>query len=189
MTDNQGNTVYFGETIIIFTSNIGLTREVADPEDPFGPRRRVPTITVDDPAEEDPPEFRGRVTELLTEGVKAYFNDIGRPELLNRLGDDNIVVFQFIGKRDAETICDYKLEKICRAIREEKGIEILTGDVTEMLRRKAVLERGNGGRGVGNMLEREFLNPLAGFICTLPDTPKALKCRLEPGGNLGFEVI
>ena len=189
MTDNQGHTVYFGETVIIFTSNIGLTTEVTDPNDPFGARRRVPTITIDDPEQEDSPDFRSRVTEQLTEGVKAYFNDIGRPELLNRLGDDNIVVFQFINKRDAETICDYKLEKICRAIRDEKGIEIFTDNVREMLRRKAVLERGNGGRGVGNMLEREFLNPLSGFICTLPETPKMLKCRLDMDNDLAFEVI
>lgn len=189
MTDNQGNTVYFGETVIIFTSNIGLTREVADSNDPFGARRRIPTITIKDPEKEDSPDFRSRVTEQLTEGVKAYFNDIGRPELLNRLGDDNIVVFQFINKQDAETICDYKLEKICRAIREEKGIEILTDEVKETLRQKAVLERGNGGRGVGNMLEREFLNPLAGFICTLPETPGVLKCHADRENGLFFEVM
>lgn len=189
MTDNQGNTVYFGETIIIFTSNIGLTKETADPNDPFGARRRVPTITIEDPKAEDSPDFRSRVTEQLTEGVKSYFNDIGRPELLNRLGDDNIVVFQFINKRDAETICDYKLDKICRTIQEEKGIEILTDNVKETLRRKAVLERSNGGRGVGNMLEREFLNPLAGFICTLPEMPEVLQCHTDRDNNLVFEVM
>lgn len=189
MTDNQGNTVYFGESVIIFTSNIGLTKEAADPADPFGPRRRVPTITVRNPEEEDSPDFRRQVTELLTEGVKSYFNDIGRPELLNRLGDDNIVIFQFIGRHDAEIICDYKLDKICRSVREEKGIEIHTGGVRDALRRKAVLERANGGRGVGNMLEREFLNPLAGFLCTLPRTPGALRCRMDPQDNLIFEVM
>lgn len=189
MTDNQGNTVYFGETVIIFTSNIGLTREIADPGDPFGPRRRVPTITVQNPEEEDSPDFRRQVTELLTEGVKSYFNDISRPELLNRLGDDNIVIFQFISKHDAEIICDYKLNKICRSIREEKGIEIYTDSVKDALRRKAVLERANGGRGVGNMLEREFLNPLASFLCTLPVTPKKLQCRMDAQDNLFFEVM
>lgn len=189
MTDNQGNTVYFGESVIIFTSNIGLTKETADPDDPFGPRRRVPTITISNPEEEDSPDFRHQVVELLTDGVKAYFHDIGRPELLNRLGDDNIVVFQFIGKRDAEVICDYKLEQICRSIREEKGVEIHAGGARDALRRKAVLERANGGRGVGNMLEREFLNPLAGFLCTLPGTPKALECRADAGETLIFEVL
>lgn len=189
MTDNQGNTVYFGESVIIFTSNIGLTKEVADPDDPFGPRRRVPTITISNPEEEDSPDFRRQVVKLLTDGVKTYFHDIGRPELLNRLGDDNIVVFQFIGKRDAEIICDYKLEQICRSIREEKGVEIHADGAKATLRRKAVLERANGGRGVGNMLEREFLNPLAGFLCTLPKLPNALRCCGDAGGNLIFEVM
>lgn len=189
MTDNQGNTVYFGESVIIFTSNIGLTKEAADPGDPFGPRRREPTITIRNPEEEDTPDFRRQVVELLTNGVKAYFNDIGRPELLNRLGDDNIVVFQFIDKRDAEIICDYKLDQICRTIREEKGIEIHSDDARDVLHRKAVLERANGGRGVGNMLEREFLNPLACFLCTLPKLPSALQCRADAGDNLIFEVL
>lgn len=189
MTDNQGNTVYFGESIIIFTSNIGLTREVFDGENPFRTTpHRVPTITISNPMEEDTPEFREKVTNLLTEGVKAYFNDNGRPELLNRLGDDNIVVFQFINKHDAEIICDYKLGKICKTIQSEKNIEILTDDIMDYLHEKAVMVRENGGRGVGNMLEREFLNPLGAFICTLSETPSALKCRMS-GNAIEFEVM
>ena len=129
MTDNQGNTVYFGETIIIFTSNIGLTKEATDPENTFrSTPHRVPTVTIEDPTKEDTQEFRNHVTELLTEGVKAYFNDNGRPELLNRLGDDNIVVFQFINVKDAITICDYKLGKICKSIKAKKDIDIITDD-------------------------------------------------------------
>lgn len=189
MTDNQGNTVYFGETIIIFTSNIGLTKEATDPENAFrSTPHRVPTITIEDPTQEDTPEFRKRVTEMLTEGVKAYFNDNGRPELLNRLGDDNIVVFQFINVKDAMSICDYKLGKICKTIKAEKNIEIISEDITEMLHEKAVLERAHGGRGVGNMLEREFLNPLASFICTLPDMPSVLRCHNRENG-IEFEVM
>ena len=189
MTDNQGNTVYFGETIIIFTSNIGLTKEATDPENAFrSTPHRVPTITIEDPTKEDTPEFRNRVTEMLTEGVKAYFNDNGRPELLNRLGDDNIVVFQFINVKDAMSICDYKLGKICKTIKAEKNIDIITDDVIEMLHEKAILERAHGGRGVGNMLEREFLNPLASFICTLPDMPSVLRCHNGEDG-IEFEVM
>lgn len=189
MTDNQGNTVYFGETIIIFTSNIGLTKESNDSENMFrSTPHRVPTITIPDPMKEDTPEFRAQVTELLTNGVKDYFKDIGRPELLNRLGDDNIVVFQFINKKDAESICDYKLGKICKAITEEKGIEILTDEIRDYLHERAVMAREHGGRGVGNMLEREFLNPLAGYICTLPEMPSVLKCHTAENGIV-FEVM
>lgn len=189
MTDNQGNTVYFGETIIIFTSNIGLTKEDTDPENAYrSTPHRVPTISIEDPAKEDTQEFRDKVTEMLTEGVKAYFNDNGRPELLNRLGTDNIVVFQFINVKDAMSICDYKLGKICKTIKAEKNIELITDDVVEMLHEKAVLERAHGGRGVGNMLEREFLNPLAGYICTLPDMPSVLRCFMGESG-IEFEVM
>lgn len=189
MTDNQGNTVYFGETIIIFTSNIGLTKEDPDLQNAFrSTPHRIPTISIEDPVTEDTPEFRARVTAMLTEGVKSYFNDNGRPELLNRLGEDNIVVFQFINKHDAEKICDYKLSKICKTIKAEKNIEVLVDDVLDTLHEKAILERANGGRGVGNMLEREFLNPLAGFICTLQDTPSVLKCHHSDNG-MEFEVM
>lgn len=189
MTDNQGNTVYFGETIIIFTSNIGLTQESLSTGNGFlSHPHREPTIAIEDPMKEDTPAFRQKVTATLTESVKSYFTDIGRPELLNRLGDDNIVVFQFINKSDAESICRYKLDKICKAIQSEKGIEIITDEILDELCIMAVQERGNGGRGVGNMLEREFLNPLAGFICTLSKKPSVLKCHLEEG-RLAFEVM
>lgn len=189
MTDNQGNTVYFGETIIIFTSNIGLTKEDTNPQNVFRTTpHRVPTITIKDPMIEDTSEFRNKVTTTLTEGVKSYFNDIGRPELLNRLGEDNIVVFQFINKHDAEKICDYKLSKICMAIKAEKNIDIIVDDVADMLHEKAIQERANGGRGVGNMLEREFLNPLASYICTLSEMPSILKCHATDTG-IEFEVM
>jgi DNA polymerase III delta prime subunit len=189
MTDNQGNTVYFGETIIIFTSNIGLTKEDVNPQNVFRTTpHRIPTIAIEDPMVEDTPEFRNRVTTILTEGVKAYFNDNGRPELLNRLGEDNIIVFQFINKHDAEKICDYKLSKICKAIKAEKNIDIIVDDIVDMLHEKAILERTNGGRGVGNMLEREFLNPLASCICTLSDMPSVLKCHTTDTG-IEFEVM
>ena len=189
MTDNQGNTVYFGESVIIFTSNIGLTKEAEDPQNFYRANpHRVPTIRIEDPMKEDTQEFRDKVTELLTEGVKSYFNDNGRPELLNRLGGDNIVVFQFIGKKSAEIICDYKLKSICSAIKAQKGIEIENSEVMDCLHEKAVMVRENGGRGVGNMLEAEFMNPLARFICTLPEMPSKLVSKVVEG-KITFEVV
>lgn len=192
MTDNQGNTVYFGETIIIFTSNIGLTREETDPQNPLrSTPHRVPTIEIQDPEhpeQDDEAPHREKVEKTITEGVKAYFNDNGRPELLNRLGEDNIVVFQFINVEGAKTICDYKLRKICASIKEKMGIEILTNDITEILHEKAVKERAHGGRGVGNMLEREFINPFSSYICTLPNKPSKLRCFNEANG-IGFEEV
>lgn len=185
MTDNQGNTVYFGETIIIFTSNIGTTKD--DDKDPGSwfsatSSHKIPTISIDDPEQEDTEEFRNRVTETLTQGVKDYFYDNGRPELLNRLGENNIVVFQFINKKDAEIICDYKLDKICEAIQEDKKIHIDTCQIRDFLRRKAVKVRANGGRGICNMLEDEFSNALADALCVLPETVTELTAVISDGG-------
>jgi ATP-dependent Clp protease ATP-binding subunit ClpA len=143
---------------------------------------------IDDPLKEDTVAFREQVKIKLTDGVKAYFNDNGRPELLNRLGEDNIVVFQFINVQDAMVICDYKLSKICKSIKTEKGIDIKVDEVMDFLHKKAVLERANGGRGVGNMLEREFLNPLASYICTLSHFPSTLKCHVDDD-NIIFEDV
>lgn len=189
MTDNQGETVYFGETLIIFTSNIGLTREIADPGDFLGTsRRRVPTIEIEDPEKEDTLQFRESVTQVLTEGVQSYFQNIGRPELLNRIGEDNIVIFQFINLHDAEAICQSKLEKICSSIKQQKNMDIQYEPALEWLKHKAVLERTNGGRGVGNMLEREFLNPLATFICECQTPPPVVRCHTDDN-RLVFEVM
>jgi ATP-dependent Clp protease ATP-binding subunit ClpA len=187
MTDNQGNTVYFGDTIIIFTSNIGLTREATEQELMFSTTRRIATISIEDPLSDDSPEFQQKVTDIVTEGVKSYFTDIGRPELLNRLGDNNIVVFQFIDKFDAEIICEYKLTQICENIKSNKDINIEYGNVLNSLKEKAVAERANGGRGIGNMLEREFSNPLAEYLCELLDSPMSLTCH-DDNGSIAFEV-
>ena len=194
MTDNQGTTVYFGETIIIFTSNIGLTTvekdEYGRPQyDESGNPKKVPAIMIEDPLKQDSAEFRQHVTETVTEGVKNYFTGNGRPELLNRLGEENIVVFQFINKDGAEAICESKLRSICEQVKKQKGIDILTEDVLEELKLKAVKERANGGRGVGNMLEREILNPLSRFLCEIDQEPKCLKCRMDKEKNVIFEVV
>ena len=184
LTDGQGETVYFGETIIVFTSNIGLTKEVVDPV--TGHRSKELTIRIPDPAKEDTDAFRDTVSDTLTKGVEQYFTDIGRPELLNRIGKDNVVVFQFIGMQAAKNICASKMKQICARLKETKDIDVDYSEVLPALQEKAVMERENGGRGVGNMLEREFLNPIARYICETPDGLKTLRCSLSPEGKIVF---
>ena len=107
---------------------------------------------------------------------------------MNRIGEDNIVVFQFINLHDAEAICESKLEKICSRIKQQKNININSEQALEWLKHKAVQERANGGRGIGNMLEREFLNPLASFICECQTPPSVVRCHIDDD-HLVFEVM
>ncbi len=192
MTDNQGNTVYFGETIIIFTSNIGLTAPVYDEYgrvklDAGGNTLREATIKIENPSLPDTEEFKEKVSQTLKKGVIDYFTNIGRPELLNRLGKDNIVVYQFIDKEAAELICEQKMKDICKNLNSQKGYTIVYDEILPYLKECAVLERGDGGRGVGNMLESKFLNELTEYICEEKNIPDTIYCRLSEDGHIIFE--
>ena len=170
LTDNKGRTVYFGETVIIFTSNIGMTKP-KKAEGPFGDYERdksghiimEPSIRIEDPYTEDTPEFCEQTEKQLKNAVKDYFQTVG-PEVLNRIGEENIVAFNFVTVEAAKVICRAKLKSMCQAVLDEKGIILDISEAEEFFLHKAIGVRANGGRGVGNMLEKEFLNPLAAAL-------------------------
>ena len=189
MTDGQGNTVYFGDCIIIFTSNIGLTEvDEDDPVSRYDPThaRKKPKYPIVNPEEEDSEEFKSVVYSGIKEGVKDYFINIGRPELLNRLGENNIIVYQYIGKKEVLEIYELTLKRIRDNLVKTKNLSLFVdGEADRYLRKKAVLERAYGGRGVGNMLERELVNPLTDYLDDRKDTPPCLTCVFH-NGTIGF---
>ncbi|MBO4548862.1 MAG: ATP-dependent Clp protease ATP-binding subunit, partial [Abditibacteriota bacterium] len=74
MTDGQGNTVYFSETVIIFTSNLGIYAV-------NGTGSREQVVFPEMPYEE--------VRRQVREGIENYFKlQLGRPEILNRIGEN-----------------------------------------------------------------------------------------------------
>ena len=93
LTDSKGETVYFSESVIIFTSNLGASEVKSDSNNPAA-------------------EFIDK--------VKNYFNnELKRPELLGRIGYGNIVPFNFI--KDDEfrlKIAQSKLKPIKKGIEE-----------------------------------------------------------------------
>jgi DNA polymerase III delta prime subunit len=147
LTDGRGDTAYFSETILVFTSNLGIYVEDAAGQ-------RIQNVRPGDEYEV--------VEHKVREAINDYFKfRLSRPELLNRIGD-NIVVFNFITPEVAERIFDGMLYNVARRLQEENKLR-LTMPVTV---RKTLLERcthdlGNGGRGIGNQLESMFINPLA----------------------------
>lgn len=184
MTDNQGNTVYFSESIIIFTSNIGLTEEVIDIS---GERRRRPTIVIENPNEDDTEDFKKLTVKTITEGVKNYFINIGRPELLNRLGENNIIVFNFIDKSVAMDICNHQVNKIVKDIKQRINITIETKGIQKYLNNIAISRRQNGGRGIGNMLEEILINPLSEYLCRCDKNITRIICSIDSDNNIIFK--
>ncbi len=150
LTDGQGNTVYFSETIIIFTSNLGMYVK-----DELG--RRYQNVTMD----MDYPEVQKRLRQAVEDHFKL---ELGRPEILNRIGE-NIVVFDFIREEAGKSILKSQVDKIVRRLQEQKNIRVtVTDEAYQELSAAALADLSNGGRGVGNQVEALLINPLSRWL-------------------------
>ncbi|MDR1796562.1 MAG: AAA family ATPase [Clostridiales Family XIII bacterium] len=151
MTDGQGNTVYFSETVIIFTSNLGIfTRSEST-------GARAANVTPD----MGYPEVQKRVRAAIEDFFKL---ELGRPEILNRIGE-NIVVFDFIRPPVAETILDAQVERIIGFLASEKRIELsLSAAARKTLLDAALGNLDNGARGIGNIVESLLINPFSRYL-------------------------
>jgi ATP-dependent Clp protease ATP-binding subunit ClpB len=147
LTDGRGDTAYFSESILVFTSNLGIFVEDASGQ-------RIQNVR--------PGDDYDVVEHKVREAISDYFKfRLARPELLNRIGD-NIVVFNFITPDVAERILDGMLFNVARRLQEESKLRLSMPQAV----RNSILERctrdlSNGGRGIGNQLESCFVNPLA----------------------------
>lgn len=150
MTDGQGNTVYFSECIIIFTSNLGIFTRNAYGE-------REPNVTIDMKYEE--------VQKRVRQAIEDYFKlELGRPEILNRIGE-NIVVFDFIRPEVAKEILKAQVNKIIKNLMTEKRIELTLSDIAMgKLEERALGNLANGGRGIGNIVESLLINPFSRYL-------------------------
>ncbi len=139
LTDGHGETVYFSESVIIFTSNIGA-RDV-----PVGADWDAMNL-----------HFRN--------AVERHFKvELGRPETFSRLGR-NIVVFNpIIDDGFRQAILDKQVAPLREMLEERHGIRFgLAPEVSAHILRSARTDQG--GRDVGNALESELMNPLARFL-------------------------
>ena len=147
LTDSAGETVYFSETLIIFTSNLGINSQ-----DNYG--NLVENVNRSMPYN----EMRKRVLSAIQDYFKYKIN---RPELLNRIGD-NFVVFNYIDEKTAMDILSAKITSLIKKLKQEKNIELgLSSNYTNYLFSIALGNLDNGGRGIGNVVETYLVNPLA----------------------------
>ena len=139
LTDSKGETVYFSETIIIFTSNIGASKVLPETE-------------------------QKKKKKQFMEAVKQKFLDIERPELLNRIGD-NIVAFNFI--KDSYVfvqIAKAKFNPVIKFMKERYKADLIFENEEEAF--SAISNEAgaaNGGRGLLNIVESKIINRLSEF--------------------------
>ena len=147
LTDGRGDTAYFSESILIFTSNLGIYVE-----DEHG--RRIQNVRPGDPYAQVEAKVRGAIGD--------YFKfRLSRPEILNRIGD-NIVVFDFIAPEVGRQIFAGMLGNVARRLQEEFGLQLALADsARDALQARCLADLSNGGRGIGNEIESAFINPLS----------------------------
>ena len=142
LPDSKGETVYFSESIIIFTSNLGAS-------------------------EVKPSDNKEETAEEFIRIVKNYFdNEIKRPEILGRIGYSNIVPFNFILDDEfAIQIAKSKLNPIKRGIQEKYRLDLEFE--SELIFIKYILKRvdkSKGGRDILNAINDILLDELSMFL-------------------------
>lgn len=153
LTDSKGETVYFSDTIIIFTSNLGAN-DVRESSDKEGVAKEFINI------------------------VKNYFdNELKRPELLGRIGYNNIVPFNFIQDREFQyKICKSKLKPIIRGIEEKYKLELEFEKEMEAIDYilKGV-DSSKGGRDILNSINDRLLDPLSMYLFNNKEDLRAMR--------------
>lgn len=179
LTDGKGQTVQFMDTFIVFTSNIGAA-EIAKETDLNDP-------TID----------HAKIQDQFKEKVRAHFNqELKRPELLGRIGEANIIPFNFI--QDMEIFKDIvriKLNPLEERLKEKWGIK----EMSFVDQDKALdtlcgfVDRGHGGRGVLNVLTKHLMDPLADFLFAYATDERSLKGRtiqvVQAGKAFDFDLL
>jgi len=139
LTDNQGRTVNFKNTIIIMTSNIG-SQIIQDKLDAVLEER------IDDVMG----ELRERLFELLRRTI--------RPEFLNRI--DEIVLFKPLTKKEIRKIVDIQLERVQRQL-SEKEITLVVSDEAKDWLAQTGYDVTYGARPLKRVIQKYLVNPLA----------------------------
>ena len=134
LTDSQGRTVDFRNTVIIMTSNIGST-------------------TLIEAGEAGPDAFEG-----AAEAVRRQLRDHFRPEFLNRV--DEIIVFRPLDESQLREIVGLLVKTVERRV-EEAGLSLEVTDAALTLLAREGYDPVYGARPLRRALQRHLENPLA----------------------------
>jgi hypothetical protein len=176
LTDGKGQTAYFSQSVIIFTSNIGSDRLSLAGLD----AGQLPSYEA--------------VREHYLAAVRDHFTrppsqgGLGRPELLNRFGD-NVLVFDLLRPEYVEGIGRKFLAILAATAQEKRGLKLAftDGRVVGLVRRQ--MQTGDnllfGGRRIKSLLETHVERPLNHWIFfNDPPSGTTLEVSVSEEGSL-----
>jgi ATP-dependent Clp protease ATP-binding subunit ClpB len=135
LTDGQGRTVDFRNTLIVLTSNLGSEVLAALPE--------------------------GAETSAAREGVMEMVRRAFRPEFLNRL--DEILLFRRLSRKDMAKIVDIQLARLGKLL-EGRNIELKPDKAAKAWLAEAGYDPAYGARPLKRVIQRELQNRVASLI-------------------------
>ncbi|KCZ53215.1 ATPase AAA [Hyphomonas beringensis] len=135
LTDGQGRTVDFKNTIIIMTSNLGADALASGEE--------------------------GDVSEAAKGSVMAAIRSHFRPEFINRI--DEIVFFKRLGRSEIDHIVDIQMERLEGLLEDRKMTLALSADARNWLAARGY-DPVYGARPLKRVIQKELQDPLARLI-------------------------
>jgi ATP-dependent Clp protease ATP-binding subunit ClpB len=135
LTDGQGHTVDFRNTLIVMTSNLGADFLVNQPE--------------------------GEDTEAVRDQVMAVVRSAFRPEFLNRV--DEIILFHRLKKSEMTRIVDIQMTRLQKLLDDRKITVALDAGAREWLAEKG-WDPAYGARPLKRAIQKAVQDPLAEMI-------------------------
>jgi len=135
LTDGQGHTVDFRNTLIVMTSNLGSDYLVNQPE--------------------------GQDTDAVKDQVMTVVRAAFRPEFLNRV--DEIILFHRLKRADMSRIVDIQMTRLQKLLDEREITVALEPSAREWLAEKG-WDPAYGARPLKRVIQKQVQDPLAELI-------------------------
>jgi ATP-dependent Clp protease ATP-binding subunit ClpC len=173
LTDSQGRTVDFRNTLIIMTSNVGVKPIEADK--PLGFRDYKMDLN-------DPKVYEGMKNKMLEEMKKLF-----RPEFLNRV--DEVIVFQHLKKEEILRIADLYLKRVNEQAKS-MGITLDLSDAVKNMLVEQGYDANLGARPLRRAVQRFVEDPLSEeMLLGRFHAGDAILADTEDGKNVIFRVL
>lgn len=137
LTDGQGRTVNFANSIIIMTSNVG-SQLIQD--------------------------WQGQESSQLESQLLQELTGFFRPEFLNRI--DDIVIFNRIKQADMLRIVEVQLSRLAAQLSASQDIKLVVSDSAKQLLSELGFDTAYGARPLKRVIQKQILDQLAVDLIT-----------------------
>lgn len=134
LTDGQGRTVFFENTVIIMTSNVGTTLKSTG----IG--------------------FGSELEKKMENTIREMLRETFRPEFLNRI--DDIIVFKALAQNELSQIVELQLKEVASEVREKKMLLEVSDEVKAKILKEGFDEK-YGARPLRRTIQRMIEDEIA----------------------------